>query len=385
MNTRNTPTKLIAVAMALVVLALSEEAIADSKLKAPRKVIVVNCHEGQTISKALRKAAPGDTILVNGTCHEKLTITKDRIALDGQGNAILDGGHGTGTDFDGLVIIDGASGVTVTGFTVQNGASGIVGRRGASFAVHNTTVQDNTVTGIVVADGSTADLTDCTMQRNRLGLDVVTGSSAILKGDINITHNAGNGVDVNGGSVLEVRGATVQASNNGAFGLAVGSGQLATFNFPESQGSTIIASHNGGGGILLADSTFVIFGNPTTVTAMNNPVGFFVPGNGHISSPLGRGKFLIQNNGIGMNFGDGSGAVFIGGLTVQNNGTGVLADAAGTLTFVSIPPNPSSITGNTITDVDLRFGTRATFGGVTIGTIKCDGTVLSRGGPTVCP
>jgi hypothetical protein len=55
----------------------------------------------------------------------------------------------------------------------------------------------------------------------------------------------------------------------------------------------------------------------------------------------------------------------------------------GTLTLVSTPTNPSAITSNG-TDVDLRFGTRVTINGVTVGTIMCDGTVLSRG-TTVCP
>jgi hypothetical protein len=68
---------------------------------------------------------------------------------------------------------------------------------------------------------------------------------------------------------------------------------------------------------------------------------------------------------------------------VQHNQTGLLGDGAGTLTLVSVPPNPSAITNNG-TDVDLKFGTRVTFGGVTIGTIVCDTTVLSRGS-TVCP
>jgi hypothetical protein len=62
----------------------------------------------------------------------------------------------------------------------------------------------------------------------------------------------------------------------------------------------------------------------------------------------------------------------------------VLADGAGTLTLASIPSNPSTITDNSTFDVDLAFGTRATFDGVTIGTITCDATVLSRG-TTVCP
>jgi hypothetical protein len=90
------------------------------------------------------------------------------------------------------------------------------------------------------------------------------------------------------------------------------------------------------------------------------------------------------NVGAGLNVGGGGSALLIGGLTVQNNQTGLLADAAGTLTLVSIPSNPSSIENNSGTDVDLKFGTRATFDGVTIGSITCDTTVLGRG-TAVCP
>jgi hypothetical protein len=86
-----------------------------------------------------------------------------------------------------------------------------------------------------------------------------------------------------------------------------------------------------------------------------------------------------------LEVGEGGSALIIGGLTVQSNQIGgLLADGAGTLTLVSQTSNPSSIENNTGTDVDLRFGTRVTFGGVTIGSITCDATVLSRG-TTVCP
>jgi hypothetical protein len=70
-------------------------------------------------------------------------------------------------------------------------------------------------------------------------------------------------------------------------------------------------------------------------------------------------------------------------LTIQNNRTGIQADGADVLSFVTDPPNGSTITGNG-TDVNLKFGTRVTFQGITIGTIVCDNTVLSRGS-TVCP
>ena len=55
------------------------------------KVKTVNCNSGETIAKVLDKAEPGDTIRVTGTCFERVTITTDRITLDGQGSATLDG------------------------------------------------------------------------------------------------------------------------------------------------------------------------------------------------------------------------------------------------------------------------------------------------------
>ncbi len=54
--------------------------------------IVVDCGTGQTIGAALLTALPGSTLLLTGTCNEMVTITTDRVALDGQGSTIIDGG-----------------------------------------------------------------------------------------------------------------------------------------------------------------------------------------------------------------------------------------------------------------------------------------------------
>src|SRR5262245_47284940 len=75
----------------------------------------VRCDTGQTLTEALKKAKPGDTLQVTGTCHERVTITTDRLTLDGSGSAVLDGGGGSPTEFEGVVTIDGAHGVTLTG------------------------------------------------------------------------------------------------------------------------------------------------------------------------------------------------------------------------------------------------------------------------------
>jgi nitrous oxidase accessory protein NosD len=59
---------------------------ADSAMKK------VKCDKGQTLTDALRKAKPGDTLQVTGTCHERVTITTDRLTLDSGGSPVLDGG-----------------------------------------------------------------------------------------------------------------------------------------------------------------------------------------------------------------------------------------------------------------------------------------------------
>ena len=47
----------------------------------------VECEKGQTLTEALQKAKPGDTLQVTGTRHERVTITTDRLTLDGDSSA----------------------------------------------------------------------------------------------------------------------------------------------------------------------------------------------------------------------------------------------------------------------------------------------------------
>ena len=249
--------------------------------------------------------------------------------------------------------------------------------------MHDTTVQDNGFTGVAVGEGSTAELTDCRILRNSgPGIDVYTESSAVFKGAIRTNDNLGGGVEVNGTSILEIRGAQVEASRNGGFGLVAGSNsQLAVFGFAGSQGSTVTLDANGGAGIALGTSILNVF-SESTIAITNSPLGILVAA-GKLASPFGVGRFVIENNGVGLDFPFDGTAIIRGGLMVRNNGTGVRGDGAGVLLFISIPSNPSAITGNGV-DVDLRFGARATFAGVDVGSITCDSTVLSRG-TTVCP
>src|SRR5258705_9235704 len=89
----------------------------------------VDCNKGQKLETALDKADPGDTLRVQGVCHERVTITTDRITLLGAGLAVLDGGGVPGDSFAGVVRIEGARGVVLNGFTIRNGGSnGVIGQ-----------------------------------------------------------------------------------------------------------------------------------------------------------------------------------------------------------------------------------------------------------------
>jgi Right handed beta helix region len=369
---------------------------ADSAVKAVKKV---KCDKGQTLTDALKKAKPGDTLQVTGTCQERVTITTDRLTLDGGGSAVLDGGEDGPTEFEGVVTIDGAHGVIIIGFTIQNSPrQGILGMGGAAFMVKDTTTQNNGLNGIFLNNNSSAELTDVEVKDNgRLGIAVFNNSTTVLKGHISSTGSGSNGstasnsngIAVQSGSMLEIRGAAVEASNNGGNGVDIIDSQAIIFGYPESQGSILTAHNNGGDGIFVATGSLSFFGEAVglyTISASNNGGSrITIEIGGAVVSPFAAAKFIIENNQQnGLNVGGGGSALIIGGLTVQNNQIGLLANGAGTLTLFSVPPNPSSIENNSETDVDLKFGTRVTFQDVAIGSITCDATVLSRGS-TVCP
>ena len=168
------------------------------------KPATVRCDAGQSINHALRRAKPGETILVQGTCHERVVITQP-VTLDGGGSAVIDGAgvaslQAVAPEFDGLVVINGVTNVNLVGLTVQNATTnGIVAAHGAAVVVEKRArLENNALTGIVVIDNSTAEAIDSVTRSNRLGFDVVTSSSLVLKGTFTSTNNATNGGDING-------------------------------------------------------------------------------------------------------------------------------------------------------------------------------------------
>jgi hypothetical protein len=331
---------------------------------------------------------------VRGTCNERVTIKKDGIKLDGNGLAVLDGAGlpPTTGEFNGVMTIDGARRVVIQGFTIQNGSGeGVLARRGAAFTLRDSIVHQNGFTGVAVSDHSDAHLENLTITQNLFGLDVFNTSNAVLRGNIDVTDNFVHGITASTSSV-DLRHAQLNISNNGGFGAVLNGATMAISGFDTAQGSSITANNNQCGLVAGGGGRFNIIGTPSTppganvITVKNNAdCGIWLPGSGSLESPSGAGKFIVEGNSVGIRLGDNSTALIIGGARVQSNTSeGLLADGAGALTFVSVPPNPSVILGNG-TDVSLHFGTRATFGDVTIGMIFTDGTAVCRGLPPTCP
>ena len=343
----------------------------------------VRCDRGESLSKAVRRARAHQTVRFSGTCYESIEIATDHVALLGENGATIDGSQTPG---EAVVLIDGARGVVLDSFTVQNGSDqGILATHQAQAVLRNLVAQNNATVGLSV-DRSHLEIINLALDNNLTGgLDAYTGSTVVAKGNVSAVGNGGDGLAVNGKTFLELRGATVNASQNAGSGVSIiNDSRLQIFSFPEAQGSTITADNNGFAGVGILGSELGVVGSQyfgsgaNVISASNNGVfGFFAPA-GAILSPHATAKFVANGNGVGMLLEDGASVLIVGGLDLSQNGAGLSAHGAGTLTIVSVPPNPSRIDSNQI-DLDLGFGTRLTSDGLAFTSIACDSTVLTRG------
>ena len=158
--------------------------------------------------------------------------------------------------------LDGVQGVTLRRFTIQNGPSlAILGVGGAAFVVQDTIIPDNAAAAIFLNNNASAKLIDVEVKdTGGIGIPVQNNSTAVLKGRISCTGSGDNGIAVQSGSTLEIRGASVQASDNGENGVDVVDSQAIIFGYPESQGSLLTAHYNRGDGIFVETGSLSFFG-----------------------------------------------------------------------------------------------------------------------------
>lgn len=349
----------------------------------------VNCDvPGQSLAKALEVSKPGDAIVVHGVCRERITIMDGPLTFEGDGTWVMDGAGlaPNATEFNGLIAVDGAQGITVRDVTIRNGSGeGILGIHGASMVVQKARIEHNTSAGLALSN-SAAEVVDSTIRHNGGGIDAFSNSTLIFRGAIDLSQNLeGGGLILNGNTLAEIRGGHLKANNNGGQGILVSTNStLVSFGFQASQGTQLSTNNNQGIGIVIFNAVFFAHGGTSVVTSSGNAGAGMILVGGSINSPFGDAKFVVENNPVGIQFTEGAAALVTGGLTIKSNAVaGIQADNAASLTLVSIPANPSTIQSNG-TDMILSFGTKSTIDGVTIGTMVCDTTVLSRG-TKVCP
>jgi len=354
------------------------------------------------------KIAKDLTINFTGICNGPIVIQTDGLTLKGIGTAIIDGG---GQD---ALTVKGASNVSLSDFEVRNGLNGIAALNGAHLTMSGVTSHHNSVFGITIQTASGAVITNVTTNNNGLhGFDVQTGSAVTVTGSLTSSSNTVFGINVNGSSITFSK-ATVSATGN-ALGIQIATNSDAFINDPST---AISANSNLSTGLTIVSGAHLVsFGG--TINASNNPVnGVSVNSKGGLdldagstlhSFGNGNGVVVQQNSVMTVfntpqfsgvpgfstlnahdNLGDGVRVLSGATLTLtnqarvtstQNGRTGLISDNGVGVTLVN-----STITGNTVKDIQLTFGTRADLSSLVFGTYTCDLTVLVRGTSGItCP
>lgn len=367
----------------------------------------------KSLAAAVSSAGSGDSIKFTGVCSGPIVVRTDNLVLTGVGNAVVDGG---GQD---ALTVAGAHGVAFSGFEVRNGANGILGINGAHLAITSVSVHDNIVFGISLQTASSAVLSAVTTTHNGLhGLDLETGSAATITGTFTSAGNQVFGINVNGSS-LTFSNATASITAN-AVGMQVATSGNAFLNDSKtvlnitgnqadgltvvsgahmvSFGGTINSSGNGLNGVALNSKAGLDLDAGSQLNTFNN--GSFQTGDGLL---LQEGSVMTVFNipqfsgvpgftTVNSHDNQGNGVHLLTAstftvanqakvLSTQNSGFGVTADDGIALTLVN-----STLSGNTLKDLSLTFGTRADVSSTTFGSYTCDATVLTRGAAGLsCP
>ena len=257
------------IVIATLMVALSQSATAQS--------IQVNCGAGDTLAQALGTAQPGMVIQVAGTCQERVTVTTDRVTIDGQGSAIIDGGGEFPIEpaLAGVITIDGASGVRIMGLTVQNGPDGILILRGASATLTDVTSQNNADEGLQVTRGSTATFGGTIISQNNGddGISVLFTSSLLIAGGSTVSslNNGGDGISIFSSSSFRSSQSILQLDQNGRLepggdGLKIVGTSTASLAF----NTNLTANQNARRGITLSSASYLAVTEMSAVTVMNN-------------------------------------------------------------------------------------------------------------------
>jgi hypothetical protein len=233
--------------------------------------LTVNCDRHESIHKALRLLAKTNpqgpnTITVLGNCKGNFVIqSMDRLTLiTRKGASITDRSNGALA----VVDIENSQSVTLQGFTINGGAQAILCSTASLCYLTGNTIQGPGRFGVNVIKGSRAFLESNVMQDWGRGAFIDSGGQVFSSNDV-FQGNGGsaivvlaaayfeslnsnflnNGVGIDAGGTLTLRGGTI--SGNSSDGIRLLSGK-AVFLGPTITG-------NGGVGVHLEDGAFAGF------------------------------------------------------------------------------------------------------------------------------
>ena len=146
---------------------------------------------------------------VRGHCEEVVTIERDDVTIDGDGEATVGGFY-----------VQGGRRITLAALTVTGPGTGIEVARG-DVKVVDVTLADNAEFGLFLGHGSSAVLESSTISGNSIGLTVRNGSNVIIN-ESDISNNYETGIETwNAASVVVDDYSTIGGNEDGGIDAAL--------------------------------------------------------------------------------------------------------------------------------------------------------------------
>jgi len=245
--------------------------------------IKVDCNKGGSVGAALAHLTQtgntrGVTIFVSGTCNENISISGfDHLVLKslGQGTTLQDASNGSNT----VVIVSSSYDVTLEGFIINGGGTGVWCGNGSLCRLNSNTIQqsvgsgvsgensnlyltgnnilNNAAFGVDAESGSNVVTSSNTISGNFRGFTIFAASNLTASGDT-VEQNSETGIVVVHKSFM--RAVNVTINNNKADGVYIQSGSTAAFS-----GGNVITG-NGINGVSVNDLSLAEFVGANTVT-----------------------------------------------------------------------------------------------------------------------
>jgi hypothetical protein len=173
------------------------------------------------------------------------------------------------------VDIEDSQRITLQGFTVNGGATGV-------FCGHHSFChfKGNTIQGAVNGgggDGSGVDVQETSQAtfdgdviqfNSGDGLDVADGSSDALVSGAKIQYNAGDGIFVGLNSTLRVNGTQIVGNSGG--GVTIFNSSVVRFGAGRNPANGNTITNNAGPGVFVRDVSFALFGPSGNMVIANN-------------------------------------------------------------------------------------------------------------------